>query len=143
MKFFKLTGVELKPIFQILQILLKNKSMFHLSNRNGTLCWLNQAESKTVLNSLLIGLNGLQKPQLLVTENYTFPLHLKLGYYELNQQISMKQILNKFSQSIYTASCFKNPSIDSDISLQPIKFNVCGINLLQELRQKLEKVIFI
>jgi hypothetical protein len=46
-----------------------------------------QAESKTVLNSLLIGLNGLQKPQLLVTENHTFPLHLKLGYQELDQQI--------------------------------------------------------
>ncbi|MCH7312188.1 EAL domain-containing protein [Acinetobacter sp. ANC 4805] len=100
-----------------------------------------QAESQAVLNSLLIGLNGLQKPQLLVTENYTFPLHLKLGYHELNQQIadeaSFEQILSKaFSLAL---PVLNNPSIDSDIGLATDKITMSiELDLLQELRQKLD-----
>jgi EAL domain-containing protein (putative c-di-GMP-specific phosphodiesterase class I) len=100
-----------------------------------------QAESQAVLNSLLIGLNGLQKPQLLVTENYTFPLHLKLGYYELNQQIvdeaDFEQILSKaFSLAL---PVLNNPSIDSDIGLATDKITMSiELDLLQELRQKLD-----
>ena len=100
-----------------------------------------QAESQAVLNSLLIGLNGLQKPQLLVTENYTFPLHLKLGYHELNQQIAdeanFEQILSKaFSLAL---PVLNNPSIDSDIGLATDKITMSiELDLLQELRQKLE-----
>lgn len=100
-----------------------------------------QAESQAVLNSLLIGLNGLQKPQLLVTENYTFPLHLKLGYHELNQQIAdeanFEQILSKaFSLAL---PVLNNPSIDSDIGLATDKITMSiELDLLQELRQKLD-----
>ena len=100
-----------------------------------------QAESQAVLNSLLIGLNSLQKPQLLVTENYTFPLHLKLGHYELNQQIvdeaDFEQILSKaFSLAL---PVLNNPSIDSDIGLATDKITMSiELDLLQELRQKLD-----
>lgn len=100
-----------------------------------------QAESTHVLNSLLIGLNSLQKPQLLVTENYTFPLHLKLGYSELAQPIadeaSFEQILTKaFSLGLPTID---SPKIDADIGLttEQIPTNV-ELSLLQELRQKLD-----
>ena len=100
-----------------------------------------QAESTHVLNSLLIGLNSLQKPQLLVTENYTFPLHLKLGYSELAQPIadeaSFEQILTKaFSLGLPTID---GPKIDADIGLttEQIPSNV-ELSLLQELRQKLD-----
>ena len=98
-----------------------------------------QAESTHVLNSLLIGLNSLQKPQLLVTENYTFPLHLKLGYSELAQPIadeaSFEQILNKaFSLGLPTID---GPKIDADIGLttEQILRNV-ELSLLQKLRKE-------
>ncbi|ESK53857.1 MAG: EAL domain-containing protein [Moraxellaceae bacterium] len=100
-----------------------------------------QAESKTVLNSLLMGLNSLQKPQLLVTENYTFPLHLKLGYHELNQQIvdeaNFEQILSKaFSLGL---PVLNNPTIDADIGLTTDNIpTTIQLSLLQELKHKLD-----
>ena len=100
-----------------------------------------QAESKEVLNSLLIGLNGLQKPQLLVTDNHTFPLQLKLGYCELNQPISnetaFEQLLSKaFSTPL---PVFNSQKIDADIGLttEHIQTSV-KLTLLQELKQKLD-----
>ena len=101
-----------------------------------------QAESKTVLNSLLIGLNGLQKPQLLVTENHTFPLHLKLGYQELDQQILDDAHFEKIISQAFTHALpvLKNASIDSDISLTTDKISMSmEVNLLEELRSKLDK----
>ncbi|ENX12497.1 hypothetical protein F895_02871 [Acinetobacter sp. CIP 64.2] len=100
-----------------------------------------QAESKNVLNSLLIGLNSLQKPQLLATANYTFPLHLKLGYCELAQAIPdeamFEQVLSKaFSTAL---PVFNSPKIDTDFGLTtehiPTKVQ---LSLLQELKQKLD-----
>ena len=100
-----------------------------------------QAESKEVLNSLLIGLNGLQKPQLLVTDNHTFPLQLKLGYCELNQPIpnesAFEQLLSKaFSTPL---PVFNSQKIDADIGLttEHIQTSV-KLTLLQELKQKLD-----
>lgn len=100
-----------------------------------------QAESKEVLNSLLIGLNSLQKPQLLATEQYTFPLQLKLGYSELPKQISdetaFEQILTKaFSSQLPTLN---TPKIDADIGLTTEHIpKAVQLTLLQELKQKLD-----
>jgi EAL domain-containing protein (putative c-di-GMP-specific phosphodiesterase class I)/PAS domain-containing protein len=100
-----------------------------------------QAESKEVLNSLLIGLNSLQKPQLLATEQYTFPLQLKLGYSELpkqiNDQTAFEQILTKaFSSQLPTLN---TPKIDADIGLTTEHIpKAVQLTLLQELKQKLD-----
>ncbi|RZF55946.1 EAL domain-containing protein [Acinetobacter halotolerans] len=100
-----------------------------------------QAESKVVLNSLLISLNGLQKPQLLVTEQYNFPLHLKLGYCELTKQIPdeahFERILSKaFLQAL---PVFNTPKIDTNIGLTTEHIpKTVQISLLQELKQKLD-----
>lgn len=100
-----------------------------------------QAESKTVLNSLLIGLNSLQKPQLLVTEHYTFPLHLKLGYCELDQQIPdetrFEQILTK--AFLLALPVINTPKIDADIGLTTEHIpTTVQLTLIQELKKKLD-----
>ena len=100
-----------------------------------------QAESHEVLNSLLIGLNSLQKPQLLVTEQYTFPLHLKLGYVELMQQISDEaQFEHLLTQAFSTnLPVFNSPKIDADIGLTTEHIpTTVQLTLLQELKHKLE-----
>ncbi|VXA58228.1 conserved hypothetical protein [Acinetobacter proteolyticus] len=100
-----------------------------------------QAESKNVLNSLLIGLNSLQKPQLLATAQHTFPLHLKLGYCELAQAIPDEAVFEQVLSKAFTATLpvFNSPKIDSDIGLTtehiPTKVQ---LSLLQELKQKLD-----
>ncbi|MCH7337093.1 EAL domain-containing protein [Acinetobacter sp. NIPH 2699] len=100
-----------------------------------------QAESKVVLNSLLISLNGLQKPQLLVTEQYNFPLHLKLGYCELTKQIPdeahFERILSK--AFLLALPVFNTPKIDTNIGLTTEHIpKTVQISLLQELKQKLD-----
>ncbi|ENX42030.1 EAL domain-containing protein [Acinetobacter sp. NIPH 2100] len=100
-----------------------------------------QAESKNVLNSLLIGLNSLQKPQLLATAQHTFPLHLKLGYCELAQAIPdearFEQVLSKaFAQSL---PVFNTPKIDADIGITTEHIpTAVQLTLLQGLKQKLD-----
>ncbi|ENW97216.1 EAL domain-containing protein [Acinetobacter dispersus] len=100
-----------------------------------------QAESKNVLNSLLIGLNSLQKPQLLSTAQHTFPLHLKLGYCELAQAIPdearFEQILSKaFVEGL---PVFNTPKIDADIGLTTEHIpTAVQLTLLQGLKQKLD-----
>ncbi|WP_436897122.1 EAL domain-containing protein [Acinetobacter gyllenbergii] len=100
-----------------------------------------QAESKNVLNSLLIGLNSLQKPQLLATAQHTFPLHLKLGYCELAQAIPDETVFEQVLSKAFTATLpvFNSPKIDTDIGLTtehiPTKVQ---LSLLQELKQKLD-----
>ncbi|MFW1839328.1 EAL domain-containing protein [Acinetobacter gyllenbergii] len=100
-----------------------------------------QAESKNVLNSLLIGLNSLQKPQLLATAQHTFPLHLKLGYCELAQAIPDEAIFEQVLSKAFSANLpvFNSPKIDTDIGLTtehiPTKIQ---LSLLQELKQKLD-----
>lgn len=100
-----------------------------------------QAESKNVLNSLLIGLNSLQKPQLLATAQHTFPLHLKLGYCELAQAIPDEAIFEQVLSKAFSATLpvFNSPKIDTDIGLTtehiPTKVQ---LSLLQELKQKLD-----
>ncbi|WP_332606072.1 EAL domain-containing protein [Acinetobacter sp. ESBL14] len=100
-----------------------------------------QAESKNVLNSLLIGLNSLQKPQLLATAQHTFPLHLKLGYCELAQAIPDEAVFEQVLSKAFTATLpvFNSPKIDTDIGLTtehiPTKVQ---LSLLQELKQKLD-----
>ncbi|ENW78440.1 hypothetical protein F909_04130 [Acinetobacter sp. ANC 3929] len=100
-----------------------------------------QAESKNVLNSLLIGLNSLQKPQLLVAAQHTFPLHLKLGYCELAQAIPdethFEQVLTKaFVQGL---PVFNTPKLDADIGLTTEHIpTAVQLTLLQGLKQKLD-----
>ncbi|MBJ9956059.1 EAL domain-containing protein [Acinetobacter courvalinii] len=100
-----------------------------------------QAESKSVLNSLLMGLNGLQKPQLVVTDHYTFPLHLKLGYCEITQPIAdevrFEQVLTK--AFLVPLPVFNSPKIDADIGLTTEHIPVAvQLTLLQELKKKLD-----
>lgn len=100
-----------------------------------------QAESNSVLNSLLIGLNSLQKPQLLTTAQHTFPLHLKLGYCELAKAIPDEAVFEQVLSKAFTAALpvFNSPKIDTDIGLTtehiPTKVQ---LSLLQELKQKLD-----
>lgn len=100
-----------------------------------------QAESKTVLNSLLISLNALQKPQLLVTANYTFPLQLKLGHYELSQQISDETIFEQILTKAFASALpeINSPKIDADISLTTEHVPTSAqLSILQELKLKLD-----
>ncbi|ENW07947.1 hypothetical protein F933_00471 [Acinetobacter beijerinckii CIP 110307] len=100
-----------------------------------------QAESKIVLNSLLISLNALQKPQLLVTANYTFPLQLKLGHYELSQQISDETIFEQILTKAFASALpeINSPKIDADISLTTEHVPTSAqLSILQELKLKLD-----
>ena len=104
----------------------------------GVYAGLLQAESPAVLSSLLIGLNGLQKPQLLVTEKLTFPLQLKLGYCELTQAIAdeaqFEQLLNKaFARALPAMNSAKIDGLTTEhIPTTP------QLSLLQTLKQRLD-----
>ncbi len=100
-----------------------------------------QAESQAVLNSLLIGLNSLQKPQLLVTENQTFPLQLKLGYAELSQQISDESYFELLLSKAFTRPLptLNSPRIDAEINLTTEHIPTAAeLTILQDLKLKLD-----
>ena len=76
----------------------------------GILAGLFQAESKAKLESKLIGLSSLTKPQLLTVNQSSYPLNLKIGYVILDSEIRDESHFEKFINSAYNTTLPQNES---------------------------------
>lgn len=85
---FQADWLTTKNYFANIQTFLKEQTNVPLFTvGNGLVVGLFQAESTAILESKLIGLNSLTKPQLLTVDQHTYPLNLRIGYILLNQDI--------------------------------------------------------
>ncbi len=74
----------------------------------GVFIGLFQAESKAKLESKLIGLNSLTKPQLLTINQSTYPLNLRIGYSVLDGEIRDENHFEQFINLAYSTVLPKN-----------------------------------
>ena len=119
----------------------------------GIFLGLFQAESLAKLESKLIALNALAKPQLLTIKQATFPLNLRLGYIILDSEIRDDAHFEQVSSTAYNTALPQNqptpefelkndlpiPSFD----LQPAEIKAAPISaefsLIRALQQSLER----
>lgn len=119
----------------------------------GIFLGLFQAESLAKLESKLIALNSLAKPQLLIIKQATFPLNLRLGYIVLDSEIRDDAHFEQVIATAYNTALPQNqptpefelkndlpiPSFD----LQPAEIKAAPISaefsLIRALQQSLER----
>lgn len=111
-----------KNYFSNIKAFLKDQTHAPLFNLdNGSIVALFQADNQAKLESKLIGLNTLSKPQLITVNNETYPLNLRLGYAVINNEIRDDvQLENYISQAFSTALPINQqaPEIDLNIPLE-------------------------
>ena len=108
---FKGDWVTSKNYFSQIKEFLKEQThapLFKVSP--GILAGLFQAESKAKLESKLIGLSSLTKPQLLTVNQSSYPLNLKIGYVILDSEIRDESHFEKFINSAYNTALPQNES---------------------------------
>lgn len=96
---------------------------------NGLVVGLFQAESTAILESKLIGLNSLTKPQLLTVDQHTYPLNLRIGYILLNQDIrdetNFEQLISQgFANALPNPQDQNNSGLALDLSFGESNLNV-------------------
>lgn len=104
-----------KQYFDEIKTFLKDQThvpLFRVSS--GMYLGLFQAETPEKLESKLISLNSLKKPQLLQIEQQSFPLHLAIGYQEIEGALKDE---NHLEQIIGIAFDHKLPSNKDDTAL--------------------------
>lgn len=141
---FQSDWLTAKAYFLQIKAFLKeqtNAPLFKIDT--GLVVGLFQAESEDKLKSKLIGLNALAKPQLLAVAQGSYPLHLRMGYRLIEQEISDAEQLEQL-----VAQAFKNPlpnsqqddalgltiALDGQEELNPSE----EISLLQQLKTSLD-----
>ena len=63
-----------------------------------------QADSQAVLDSKLISLSALAKPQLLNVNNNAYPLQLRMGYTILDKELSSEDLLNQYIEKAFATA---------------------------------------
>ncbi len=104
-----------------------NVPLFNVSN--GLVVGLFQAESPAILESKLIGLNSLTKPQLLTVDQHTYPLNLRIGYVPFTQDIqnesSFEQLISQgFANALPQQQEQHNSGLTLDLSFGESNLNV-------------------
>lgn len=104
-----------------------NVPLFNVSN--GLVVGLFQAESPAILESKLIGLNSLTKPQLLTVDQHSYPLNLRIGYVPLTQDIqnesSFEQLISQgFANALPQQQEQHNSGLTLDLSFGESNLNV-------------------
>lgn len=104
-----------------------NVPLFNVSN--GLVVGLFQAESPTILESKLIGLNSLTKPQLLTVDQHSYPLNLRIGYVPLTEDIqnesNFKQLISQgFANALPKPQEQHNSGLALDLSFGESNLNV-------------------
>ena len=104
-----------------------NVPLFNVSN--GLVVGLFQAESPTILESKLIGLNSLTKPQLLTVDQHSYPLNLRIGYVPLTQDIqnesNFEQLISQgFANALPQPQEQHNSGLALDLSFGESNLNV-------------------
>ncbi|WP_168525739.1 EAL domain-containing protein [Acinetobacter sp. A3] len=126
---FQADWLTTKNYFANIQTFLKeqtNVPLFTVSN--GLVVGLFQAESTAILESKLIGLNSLTKPQLLTVDQHTYPLNLRIGYILLNQDIrdetNFEQLISQgFANALPNPQDQNNSGLALDLSFGESNLN--------------------
>ena len=119
-----------KNYFTNIQNFLKEQTNVPLFNvSNGLVVGLFQAESPAILESKLIGLNSLTKPQLLTVDQHSYPLNLRIGYVPLTQDIqnesSFEQLISQgFANALPQQQEQHNSGLTLDLSFGKSNLNV-------------------
>ena len=119
-----------KNYFANIKNFLKEQTNVPLFNvTNGLVVALFQAESPTILESKLIGLNSLTKPQLLTVDQHSYPLNLRIGYVPLTQDIqnesSFEQLISQgFANALPQPQEHHNSGLALDLSFGESNLNV-------------------
>ncbi|NNG77712.1 EAL domain-containing protein [Acinetobacter sp. ANC 4277] len=106
---FEGNWVTSKKYFSQIEAFLKEQThvpLFKVSP--GILAGLFQAESKAKLESKLIGLSSLTKPQLLTVNQSSYPLNLRIGYVILDSEIRDESHFEQFINSAYNTALPQN-----------------------------------
>lgn len=111
-----------KSYFSNVKEFLKEQTHVPLfSLDNGAFVALFQADNQAKLDSKLIGLNTLSKPQLLTVNNESYPLNLRIGYAVLNGDLRDESHLEQVISQAFTTALPTNqqaPEIDLSIPLE-------------------------
>ncbi len=115
-----------KAYFNAIKEFLKeqtNAPLFKLES--GVYVGLFQAESKAKLESKLIGLNSLAKPQLLTVHQDSYPLNLRIGCTVLDGDIRDEAHFDQFiTQAFATALPQNQPAPELDLSIPELQFSI-------------------
>lgn len=106
---FEGNWVTSKNYFSEIEAFLKEQThapLFKVSP--GIFAGLFQAESKEKLESKLIGLSSLTKPQLLTVNQSSYPLNLRIGYVILEGEIRDESHFEQFINSAYNTALPQN-----------------------------------
>src|SRR5690606_30927994 len=111
-----------KSYFTNIKDFLKDQTHAPLfSLDNGAIVALFQADNQLKLESKLIGLNTLSKPQLLSVNNETYPLNLRIGYSVLDSDIRDEAHFDTFIAKAFNTALpttQQAPEIDLTIPLE-------------------------
>ena len=119
-----------KNYFTNIQNFLKEQTNVPLFNvSNGLVVGLFQAESPAILESKLIGLNSLTKPQLLTVDQHTYPLNLRIGYVpftpDIQNESSFEQLISQgFASALPQPQEQHNSGLTLDLSFGESNLNV-------------------
>ena len=119
-----------KNYFANIQNFLKEQTNVPLFNvSNGLVVGLFQAESPAILESKLIGLNSLTKPQLLTVDQHTYPLNLRIGYVpftpDIQNESSFEQLISQgFANALPQQQEQHNSGLTLDLSFGESNLNV-------------------
>ena len=119
-----------KNYFTNIQNFLKEQTNVPLFNvSNGLVVGLFQAESPAILESKLIGLNSLTKPQLLTVDQHTYPLNLRIGYVpftpDIQNESSFEQLISQgFANALPQPQEQHNSGLALDLSFGESNLNV-------------------
>ena len=119
-----------KNYFTNIQNFLKEQTNVPLFNvSNGLVVGLFQAESPAILESILIGLNSLTKPQLLTVDQHTYPLNLRIGYVpftpDIQNESSFEQLISQgFANALPQQQEQHNSGLTLDLSFGESNLNV-------------------
>ena len=119
-----------KNYFTNIQNFLKEQTNVPLFNvSNGLVVGLFQAESPAILESKLIGLNSLTKPQLLTVDQHTYPLNLRIGYVpftpDIQNESSFEQLISQgFANALPQQQEQHNSGLTLDLSFGESNLNV-------------------
>ncbi|WP_180157177.1 EAL domain-containing protein [Acinetobacter sp. YH12045] len=118
-----------KSYFTNIKDFLKDQTHAPLfSLDNGAIVALFQADNQLKLESKLIGLNTLSKPQLLSVNNETYPLNLRIGYSVLDSDIRDEAHFDTFIAKAFNTALPTNqqaPEIDLTI---PLEIDIPSLN---------------
>lgn len=144
-KIFQSDWQTAKSYFSSMREFLKEQTNVPLFKVDtGLLIGLFQAESKEKLESKLIGLNSLTKPQLLGVESSTYPLHLKIGYLLIEEEIQSESDLEKYISIAFRTPLPMAQKEDVELNLVSLKTDLLSqpqeeLTVLQGLRHSLER----